>query len=37
MLSIIWTDLAIEDTIQNIEYLEREWTEREVLRYIKKI
>jgi plasmid stabilization system protein ParE len=37
MLSIIWTDIAIEDTIQNIEYLEREWTEREVLRYIKKI
>jgi plasmid stabilization system protein ParE len=37
MLSIIWTDIAIEDTIQNIEYLEIEWTEREVLNFIKKI
>lgn len=36
MLSIIWTDLAIEDTLQNIEYLEREWTEREVQRFINK-
>ena len=37
MLSIIWTDIAIEDTIQNIEYLEKEWTEREIKRYLKKI
>ena len=37
MLSIIWTGIAIEDTIQNIEYLEREWAEKEVQRYINKI
>lgn len=36
MLNIIWTDLAIEDTLQNIEYLEKEWTEKEIRRFIKK-
>ncbi len=36
MLNIIWTDSAIEDTLQNIEYLENEWTEKEVRRFIKK-
>lgn len=36
MLNIIWTDLAIEDTLQNIEYLENKWTEKEVQRLIDK-
>jgi plasmid stabilization system protein ParE len=37
MLNIIWTDLAIEDVSDNIEYLENEWSENEVIRFNLKI
>ena len=37
MISIIWTDLAIDDFSENIYYLEKEWTEKEVLRFNKKV
>lgn len=36
MIPIIWTDLAIEDFSENIFYLENEWTEKEVERFMKK-
>jgi plasmid stabilization system protein ParE len=37
MVNIIWTDLAIDDVSENIYYLEKEWTEKEVIRFNKKI
>ena len=37
MVNIIWTDLAIDDFSENIYYLEKEWTEKEVIRFNKKI
>jgi plasmid stabilization system protein ParE len=37
MINIIWTDLAIEDILENIDYLEKEWTEKEVLKFNKKV
>ena len=37
MISIIWTDLAIDDFSENIYYLEKEWTEKEVIRFNKKV
>ena len=36
MIPIIWTDLAIEDFSENIFYLENEWTEKEIEKFIKK-
>ena len=36
MIPIIWTDLAIEDFSENIYYLEKEWTEKEIEKFIKK-
>lgn len=36
MLNIIWSDKAIEDVLNNIDYLEREWTEKEVKRFSDK-
>ena len=37
MISIIWTDLAIDDFSENIYYLEKEWTGIEVIRFNKKV
>ena len=37
MVNIIWTDLAIDDVSENIYYLEKELTEKEVIRFNKKI
>ena len=36
MLNIIWSEYAIEDVLDNIHYLEREWTEKEVKRFSDK-
>jgi hypothetical protein len=36
MLNIIWTEEAIEDVLNNINYLEREWTEKEIQRFSDK-
>lgn len=37
MLNIIWTEDAIEDVAQNIDYLEKRWTKREVSKFSEKI
>jgi plasmid stabilization system protein ParE len=37
MLIIIWSDLAIDDFSENINYLENQWSEREVIRFNKKV
>ncbi|WP_269225143.1 type II toxin-antitoxin system RelE/ParE family toxin [Flavobacterium eburneipallidum] len=36
MLNIIWSEEAIDDVLNNIDYLEREWTEKEVKRFSDK-
>lgn len=36
MLNIIWSEEAIDDVLNNIDYLEREWTEKEVKRFSVK-
>lgn len=36
MLNIIWTDSAIEDYSSNIDYLEKEWTEKVIEDFIDK-
>jgi plasmid stabilization system protein ParE len=36
MLNIIWSNLAIDDVSENIYYLEREWTEKEIERFTNK-
>jgi plasmid stabilization system protein ParE len=36
MLNIIWSNLAIDDISENIYYLEREWTEKEIERFANK-
>ena len=36
MLKIIWSEEAIGDVLNNIDYLEREWTEKEVKRFSDK-
>ena len=36
MIPIVWTDLTINDFSKNIYYLEKEWTEKEVEKFIKK-
>lgn len=36
MLNIIWSEKAIDDVLNNIDYLEREWTEKEVKRFSDK-
>lgn len=36
MFNIIWSDLAIDDVSENIYYLEREWTEKEIERFLNK-
>ena len=36
MIPIVWTDLAIDDFSENMYYLENEWTEKEVEKFIKK-
>lgn len=34
---VIWSDLAIKSYIGNIEYLEKEWSEREVKNFITAV
>jgi plasmid stabilization system protein ParE len=36
MLNIIWSEDAIEDVLNNIDYLEREWTEKEMKKFSDK-
>ena len=36
MAQIIWTERSKLDYWDNIEYLEREWTEKEIIRFNKK-
>jgi hypothetical protein len=36
MLNIIWSEESIDDLLNNIDYLEREWTEMEVKRFSDK-
>lgn len=36
MIPIVWTDLALNDFSENIYYLEKEWTEKEIEKFIKK-
>jgi plasmid stabilization system protein ParE len=36
MLNIIWSNLAIDDVSDNIYYLEKNWTEKEVERFNDK-
>jgi len=37
MLTVIWTDLAIKDISANINYLENIWSEKEVIKFNKKV
>lgn len=37
MLNIIWSEDAIEDVVQNIDYIEKRWTKREVSKFSEKI
>lgn len=37
MLNIIWSDYAVEDVIENIGYLEKHWTKKEVDSFSDKI
>lgn len=37
MKSIFWSELAQEDYWQNIDYLERKWTEKEAILFIQKV
>ena len=36
MIPIVWSDLALDDFSENIYYLEKDWTEKEVEKFIKK-
>lgn len=37
MLNIIWSDGAVEDVLENIGYLEKNWTKKEVESFSDKI
>jgi plasmid stabilization system protein ParE len=37
MLNIIWSDNAVEDVLENIDYLEKRWTKKEVDKFSEKI
>lgn len=37
MVNIIWTDSAIDDISENLYYLENEWSEKEIERFLSKI
>lgn len=37
MLNIIWSDKAVEDVLENIVYLEKHWTKKEVDSFSDKI
>ena len=37
MMTIIWTQAAIDDISENIAYLEKKWTEKEVASFLKKV
>lgn len=37
MLNIIWSDNAVEDVIENIGYLEKRWTKKEVDSFSEEI
>lgn len=36
-MTIIWTQAAIDDISENIAYLEKKWTEKEVTSFLKKV
>jgi plasmid stabilization system protein ParE len=36
VIPIVWTDLALDDFSENIYYLEKKWTEKEIEKFIKK-
>jgi plasmid stabilization system protein ParE len=37
MLNIIWSDEAVDDVLENIDYLEKHWTKKEVNKFSKEI
>lgn len=37
MMTIIWTQVAIDDISENIAYLEKKWTEKEDTSFLKKV
>jgi plasmid stabilization system protein ParE len=37
MLNIIWSDDAVDDVLENIDYLEKHWTKKEVDTYSEEI
>jgi plasmid stabilization system protein ParE len=37
MKEIIWNDLAVSDYHQNIDYLLKEWTEKEAIKFIDEV
>jgi plasmid stabilization system protein ParE len=37
MLNIIWSENAVEDVLENIDYLEKRWTKKEVDKFSEKI
>jgi len=37
MIPIFWSELAVEDVLNTISYLEENWSEKEIQRFLKKI
>ena len=37
MKSVIWNDLALLDYHENIDYLLKEWTEQEAIKFIDEV
>jgi plasmid stabilization system protein ParE len=37
MLNIIWSDDAVDDVLENIDYLEKHWTKKEVDTFSEEI
>jgi plasmid stabilization system protein ParE len=37
MLNIIWSDDAVDDVLENIDYLEKRWTKKEVDTFSEEI
>ncbi|MFN3755773.1 MAG: type II toxin-antitoxin system RelE/ParE family toxin [Flavobacterium sp.] len=37
MMTIIWTQAAIDDISENVAYLEKKWTKKEVASFLKKV
>jgi plasmid stabilization system protein ParE len=37
MLNIIWSDDAVDDVLENIDYLEKDWTKKEMYAFSEEI